>query len=122
MALPARVFWTLEYLAVRWGCTPAEIVGWATEEMIEIVASIGRVHCNGTEPLAGMMVMCAEDIIPLFQGNHSGSKTCMLWRIRPQGSLVWKTITDPAQGVPIEQNDLLVTAKLPRDLKMNMIR
>ena len=37
MALPARVFWALEELAVRWGCAPADIVGWATEGIIEIV-------------------------------------------------------------------------------------
>lgn len=51
MALPTRVFWTLENLAARWGCAPSEIVGWATEGMIEIVTSIRLVECSGTEPL-----------------------------------------------------------------------
>ena len=111
MALPARVFWTLENLAARWGCDPAEIVGWATEGLIEIVTSIGMVQCSGTEPLVGLVVVCAEDIMPLFRGNRPESKACMIWRIRPQGTATWKIITVPAQGVTIELDDLLVTAR-----------
>ena len=111
MALPARVFWTLEKLAARWGCDPAEIVGWATEGIIEIVASIGLVQCSGTEPLVGLVVVCAEDIMPLFLGNRPDSKARMIWRIRPQGSTTWKIITVPAHGVAIELDDLLVTAR-----------
>jgi len=110
MALPARVFWTLEKLAARWGCDPAEIVGWATEGIIEIVTSIGFVQCSGTEPLVGLVVVCAEDIMPLFRGKRPDSKACMIWRIRPQRTATWKIITDPAQGVAIELRDLLVTA------------
>jgi len=110
MALPARVFWTLEKLAARWGCDPDEIVGWATEGIIEIVTSIGLVQCSGTEPQVGLVVVCAEDIMPLFWGNRPDAKACMIWRIRPQGTATWKIITDPAQGVAIELGDLLVTA------------
>ena len=111
MALPARVFWTLENLAVRWGCAPADIVGWATEGIIEIVTSVGMVQCIGTEPLIGLVVVCAEDIMPLFWGNRPEAKACMIWRIRPQGTAPWKIITAPAHGVPIELHDLMVTTK-----------
>ena len=111
MALPARVFWTLENLAARWGCDPDEIVGWATEGFIEIVTSIGMVQCSGTETLVGLVAVCAEDIMPLFRGNRLDSKACMIWRIRPQGTATWKIITVPAQGVTIELDDLLVTAR-----------
>jgi hypothetical protein len=109
MALPARVFWALEELAVRWGCAPADIVGWATEGIIEIVTSIGLVQCRDTEPLVGLVVVCAEDIMPLFRRNRPDTRACMIWRIRSQGSATWKIITDPAQGVTIELGDLLVT-------------
>ena len=111
MALPARVFWTLENLAVRWGCAPADIVGWATEGIIEIVTSVGMVQCSGTEPLIGLVAVCAEDIMPLFWGNRVETKACMIWRIRPQGTATWKIITAPAHGVPIELHDLMVMAK-----------
>lgn len=111
MALPARVFWTLEKLAARWGCDPAEIVGWATEGIIEIVTSVGMVQCSGTEPLIGLVAVCAEDIMPLFWGNRPETKACMIWRIRPQGTATWKIITAPAHGVPIELHDLMVMAK-----------
>ncbi|MET4129984.1 hypothetical protein [Roseovarius sp. MBR-6] len=111
MALPPRVFWALEDLAVRWGCAPADIVGWATEGIIEIVVSIGLVHCCGTEPLVGLVAVCAEDIMPLFRRNRSDPGACMVWRIRPPSSETWKIITDPAQGATIELDDLLVTAK-----------
>lgn len=85
MALPARVFWNLENLAVRWGCAPVDIVGWATEGIIEIVTSIGLVRCSDTEPLVGLVAVCAEDIMPLFRRNGSDPTACMIWRIRPQG-------------------------------------
>lgn len=111
MALPARVFWTLENLAVRWGCAPADIVGWATEGIIEIVTSVGMVQCSGTEPLIGLVAVCAEDIMPLFWGNRLEAKACMIWRIRPQGTATWKIITAPAHGVAIELHDLMVTTK-----------
>ena len=78
MALPARVFWKLENLAVRWGCAPGDIVGWATEGIIEIVTSIGLVQCGGTEPLVGLVVVCAEDIMPLFRCNRPNPKACMI--------------------------------------------
>lgn len=111
MALPARVFWKLEDLAVRWGCSPRDIVGWATEGLIELVASIGKVQCSGIETQVGLMGVCAEDVMPLFRGNRSDSKACIIWRIRPPGTDTWKIITEPAQGVTIELDDLLVTAK-----------
>lgn len=110
MALPPRAFWTLEDLAVRWGCAPADIVGWATEGIIEIVTSIGLVQCGGTESQAGLVVVCAEDIMPLFRRNYSDQKACMIRRIRPPRSETWKVITDPAQGTPIRIDDLLLTA------------
>lgn len=111
MALPARVFWKLENLAVRWGCAPVDIAGWATEGLIEIVTSIGLVRCSDTEPLVGLVAVCAEDIMPLFRRSGSDSTACMIWRIRPQGTDTWQIITDPVQGVTIELDDLLVTAK-----------
>ena len=111
MALPARVFWKLENLAVRWGCSPGDIVGWATEGIIEIVTSIEKVQCGGTEPQVGLVVVCAEDVMPLYRGNRSDPKACLIWRIRTQGTDTWKIIADPAQGVTIELDDLLVTAK-----------
>ncbi len=109
MALPARVFWKLENLAVRWGCAPIDIVGWATEGLIEIVTSIGLVRCSDAEPLIGLVAICAEDIMPLFRRNGSNPGACTIWRIRPQGTDTWQIITDPAQGVMIELDDLLVT-------------
>lgn len=110
MALPARVFWNLENLAVRWGCSSGDIVGWATEGILEIVTSIGKVQCSGTEPQVGLVVVCAEDVMPLFRGNRTDRNACMIWRIRPKSSETWKIITDPAEGVTIELGDLLVTA------------
>ena len=111
MALPARVFWTLEDLSARWGCAPVDIVGWATMDIIEIVTSIGLVRCADAEPLGGLVVVCAEDILPLFRRNRLDPRACMLWRVRAQGSAAWRIITDPDQGVTVELGDLLVTAK-----------
>ncbi len=114
MALPARVFWTLEDLSARWGCAPVDIVGWATMDIIEIVTSIGLVRCSDAEPLGGLVVVCAEDILPLFRRNRQDTKACALWRVRAQGSAAWRIITDPDRGVTVEPGDLLVTAATAR--------
>ena len=37
MALPPRAFFTLHETASRWGCTIADIGGWATEGKLDIV-------------------------------------------------------------------------------------
>ncbi|MDG1128809.1 MAG: hypothetical protein P8N68_06880 [Paracoccaceae bacterium] len=111
MALPERVFWTLEELAVRWKCATADIVGWATEGLIEIVTSVGLIQCGGTERLVGLMEICPEDVMPLFRRNRSEKTACRIWRIRPQGTTTWKIITHPEQGVEIELHDLMVKAK-----------
>lgn len=114
MALPARVFWTLEDLSARWGCAPVDIVGWATMDVIEIVTSIGLVRCSDAEPMGGLVVVCAEDILPLFRRNRQDARACRLWRVRAQGSAAWRIITDPDQGVTVEPGDLLVTAATAR--------
>jgi len=109
MALPERVFWTLDDLAIRWKCAAADIVGWATEGLIEIVTSVGLIQCGGTERLVGLMEICPEDVMPLFRRDRSEKMACRIWRIRPQGTDTWKFISDPAEGVPIKLVDLLVT-------------
>ena len=80
-------------------------------DIIEIVTSIGLVRCSDSEPLGGLVVVCAEDILPLFRRNRLESNACMLWRVRAPGSAEWRIITDPAEGVTVELGDLLVTAK-----------
>ena len=113
MALPARVFWKLEKLADRWDCAPGDIAGWATEGLIEVITSVGKVECDGAEPQGGLVVVCAEDIMPLFRSDGARRKTCRIWRIRRPGWLgAWQIINDPAKGAIIELPDLLVTAKM----------
>lgn len=112
MALPARVFWKLEKLAFHWGVAPSDIAGWATEGIIEIITSIGLVHCTDTEAQVGLVAVCAEDILPLFRGTRSDQQFCMIWRIRILGTVTWKIIAQPAQGLIIELDDLLVTTKM----------
>ena len=109
MALPERVFWTLDDLAIRWKCAAADIVGWATEGLIEIVTSVGLIQSGGTERLVVLMEICPEDVMPLFRRDRSEKMACRIWRIRPQGTDTWKFISDPAEGVPIKLVDLLVT-------------
>jgi hypothetical protein len=40
MALPPRAFFTLHETASRWGCSIADIAGWATEGKLDLVTGI----------------------------------------------------------------------------------
>lgn len=111
MTLPARMFWKLETLAMRWDCAVEDIVGWATDGIVEILTTIRMVQCDGRDWQVGLMVVCAEDLMPLFHRRGPEPRSCPIWRIRPPGEDAWKVITDPAQGLTIELGALMVAAK-----------
>ena len=53
MGLPARTFYHIFEASVRWGCTPADIAGWASAGMLDLVTSVTRIVCDGQE-IAGL--------------------------------------------------------------------
>ena len=56
MALPPRVFYTLQEVTARWGCNIADVAGWADAGRFRIITGIAVVRC-GDEIVAGKVVL-----------------------------------------------------------------
>src|SRR6056297_2528631 len=90
MALPQRAFFTLHETASRWGCTIADIGGWATEGKLDIVTGISLAIC-GDEKVSGKITISPMDMLPLFRRAGTGPTVINLLRIKPEHSQDWWT-------------------------------
>jgi hypothetical protein len=109
MSLPPRVFFTLTEAAARWGCSPADIGGWAAVGRIEIVTGIPPITC-GTERIAGLVIVAASDLLPMFRRCGSGPGEFLVRRVREAGSDEWRYITEPQGGLLVDKADLMIMA------------
>lgn len=110
MALPPRVFFTLHETAARWGCTIADIAGWACEGKLEILTGISAVTC-GADRVSGRVTISPMDILPMFRRCGTGPTVTKLMRIKPAGSEAWGYLTEPIDGVEVSVADLLITGQ-----------
>jgi hypothetical protein len=110
MALPQRAFFTLHETASRWGCTIADIGGWATEGKLDIVTGIPIATC-GTEKVSGKITISPMDMLPLFRRTGAGPTVIKLQRIKPEHSDDWSYVTEPADGVEVSIADLLISGQ-----------
>ncbi len=107
MALPPRAFFTLHETASRWGCTIADIAGWATEGKLDIVTGIPLAIC-GTEKVSGKVIVSPMDMLPLFRRSGTGPTSIKLLRVKPDPGADWIYVTEPADGVEVSIADLLI--------------
>jgi hypothetical protein len=108
MALPPRVFFTLHETAARWGCTIADIAGWACDGKLDILTGISAVTC-GESRVSGKVIISPMDILPMFRRCGTGPTVVKLMRIKPTGTEDWVFITEPSDGVEVSIADLLIT-------------
>ena len=66
MALPPRVFFSVQEVSARWGCNVADVAAWANADRFRILTGIGLVRC-GDEVVAGQVVISPMDLLPLFR-------------------------------------------------------
>lgn len=110
MALPPRAFFTLHETASRWGCTIADIAGWATVGKLDIVTGIPLAIC-GTEKVSGKVVVSPMDMLPLFRRSGTGPTSIKLLRVKPDAGADWIYVTQPADGVEVSIADLLISGQ-----------
>lgn len=110
MALPPRAFFNLHETASRWGCSIADIAGWATEGKLDIVTGIPLAIC-GTDKVSGKITVSPMDMLPLFRRGGTGPTVIKLLRIKPEGGDDWVYVTEPADGVEVSIADLMVTGQ-----------
>ncbi|MGC9457830.1 MAG: hypothetical protein ACP5DC_09960 [Halothiobacillaceae bacterium] len=107
MSLPSRPFYSLTEAGARWNCSPADIVAWSTSGLIELVASVQPV-CVGEETLAGIVEVCAEDILPMFRRDGTGPSALPLTRLRRRGQLSWRFVSEPQECAVLAAADIML--------------
>lgn len=110
MALPPRVYFTLQEVAARWGCPIADIAGWADAGRFRILTGVPAVCC-GDEVIAGRILLSAMELLPLFRRCGTGPAEGLMRRIQPAGRQDWLLITDPIGGIPVAVADMLIMAE-----------
>jgi len=110
MALPPRAFFTLHEAASRWGCTIADLAGWASEGKFDIVPGIPLAVCD-TEKVSGKIILSPMDMLPLFRRSGEGPTAIKLLRVKPEPGRDWAYVTEPADGVDVSIADLLISGQ-----------
>ncbi|QYX56813.1 hypothetical protein K1T73_17575 [Roseovarius sp. SCSIO 43702] len=110
MALPPRVYFTLHEAAARWDCTLADIAGWASVGLFDIVTAIAPVT-SGSQIVAGYVVVSVTDILQMFRRCGTGPTKCFLRRVRLKNHEDWIMIADPAERIEVTLADLLIMAE-----------
>ena len=109
MPLPPIAFYSIYEIAVRWGCHPADVAGWAAAGHLQVLAGIPPVSC-GEETVAGLVEVPIAELMPMFRRIGPSDEQARLMRVMPLGSRTWLRVTDPPDGVPVRSSDLLVAA------------
>lgn len=109
MPLPPVAFYSIYEIAVRWGCPPADVAGWAAAGHLQVLAGIPPVSC-GDETVAGLVEVPIAELMPMFRRIGPSDEQSRLRRVMPPGSKTWLKVTDPPDGVPIRSSDLLLSA------------
>ena len=110
MALPGRAFFTIHEAAARWGCTPTDIVEWATLKHLNLVTSVPMVMING-ERKAGLMQLDPADILQCFRRDGSGPTECKIFRLRANDveDGAWLFVDDE-YPLQVRNADILITS------------
>lgn len=109
MALPPRVYFTLHEASARWGCSIADIAGWADEGRFRILTGIAAIRC-GDEIVGGKVVLSPMELLPLFRRCGTGPSEGIMRRIQPLNRQDWLLITDPVGGIMVAVADMLILA------------
>lgn len=109
MNFPPRAFYSLSEASARWDCSMADVAGWAAMGHLTLVTSIASVTC-GRVLVAGLVEISARDIMSMFRRSGPSEEECRILRLRQPGQGDWQYITDPAEGLRITPNVLLLMA------------
>lgn len=109
MPLPPIAFYSIYEISARWGCHPADVVGWAAAGHLQVLAGIAQVHC-GDETVAGLVEVPIAELMPMFRRYGPSDEHARLKRVLPPGSKTWLNVTDPVDGLSIRSSDLLLAA------------
>lgn len=105
----SKAFFHLKELPLRWGRSLSEIAGWALDGRLNIILPIGPVRC-GDRAVAGIVRLPATDIARLFQADAAPDLIVSLFRVLPDDALEPLFVTEPADGIEVRLQDLMLAA------------
>lgn len=109
MILPPRVYYPLDEVAGRWGCSAADIAAWSSKDMIELVTGIQPTQI-GARMVAGFVVIAAPDILPMFRRTGTGPDRCAIRRLREFGDPEWLYIPIESPAIEVARADIIIMA------------
>ena len=80
MPLPPVAFYSIYEIAVRWGCHPADVAGWAAAGHLQVLAGIPPVSC-GDETVAGLVEVPIAELMPMFRRIGPSDEQARLRRV-----------------------------------------
>lgn len=95
------------------GYAPADIACWAHQEQLKIVTGIAPVDCGGETRcgtgghLGRRHIADVPEVRKRATGNAGAQGVGGVWA---QGKDEWMMITEPAEGVNVSMDDLLILA------------
>ena len=87
MPLPPVAFYSIYEIAVRWGCPPADVAGWAAAGHLQVLAGIPPVSC-GDETVAGLVEVPIAELMPMFRRIGPSDEQARLRRVMPPGAAI----------------------------------
>ena len=109
MSLPVVAFYSIYEVSARWGCSAADVAGWAASDHFKAMIGIEPVSC-GEDLHGGLVEVSLAELMPLFRRFGPSDETCRLKRILPVGTETWLCVTDPAEGIVVRATDLMFPA------------
>jgi len=107
MRLPQRVWFTVHEVASRWGCSIADVAGWAAMGAFKIVTGVPPTEC-GDARIAGLVQIEPTDFMPIFRRCGTGPNEAHLKRFRQLEEHDWLHITVPKDGVLVAVEDMII--------------
>ena len=98
--LPKPAYYSVNDLSARWGCTNADIAGWAASGNFDILTGIPPVTCT-EDVIAGEVVLRPFDMISMFRRCGTGPQVARVRRVRKKDLPIWSLITTPRKGVKV---------------------
>ena len=110
MPLPTVAFYSIYEVSARWGCSAADVAGWAASGHLKAMIGIEPVNC-GDALHGGLVEVSMAELMPLFRRFGPSDETCRLRRILPAGCEDWQRVTDPPEGIVVRATDLMFPAE-----------
>ena len=107
MTATPSAFYSIMELSIRWDHGVHRVVDAAILGQLRVVTGISPVDC-GRQRIGGLVQVNIADVLPMFRRVGPSEETAKLRRIAPYEGGDWIYITDPAEGILIRSNDLLV--------------